>query len=99
MEDEEEFSEEDQVENFRKSIARRVALESDKLVDVILNIVYDDEVEAKVKLSGISMLLDRGLPKLGIQHSKEEEVEERGSRKAIREEIERLMELDKDEEE
>lgn len=87
-----------QVENFRKSIARKIALESDRLVDELFAIVYDEEVEAKVKLSAITILLDRGIPKLGVQHSKEEESEERGSRKAIREEIEKLL-LGEDEKE
>lgn len=80
-----------EVDNFRKAIARKIALESDRLVDELFAIVYDEEVDAKVKLSAITILLDRGIPKLGVQHSKEDESEERGSRKAIREEIEKLL--------
>lgn len=80
-----------QVESFRRSIARAIALESDRLVQEVLAIIYDPEIEAKVRLSAISMLIDRGIPKLGVQHSKEEESEEKGSRKNIREEIEKLM--------
>jgi hypothetical protein len=80
-----------EVDNFRKAIARKIALESDRLVDELFAIVYDEEVDAKVKLSAITILLDRGIPKLGVQHAKEEELEERGSRKAIREEIEKLL--------
>lgn len=87
----EEFNESEQLEAFRKAIAKRIILESDKLVDVLFGVIYDEEEEAKVKLSAISMLLDRGIPKLGVQHSKEEESEERGSRKALREEIEMLL--------
>ena len=89
-----------EVEAFRQAIAKRIALESDRLVDELFGIVYDPETEAKVKISAISMLLDRGIPKLGIKHSKEDETEERGSRKQVREEIERLLmeqEDDKDE--
>lgn len=90
-----------EVDAFRKAIARRIALESDRLVDELFDVAYDSEVDAKVRLSAISMLIDRGVPKLGIQHSKEEESEERGSRKSIREEIERLLlgETEKEEEE
>lgn len=88
---EEEFSESKEIEAFRQAIAKRIALESDRLVDELFGIVYDEETEAKVKISAISMLLDRGIPKLGIKHSKEDEVEERGSRKALREEIEKLL--------
>lgn len=97
---EEEFSENQQVENFRRAIAQRIALESDKLVQELFAIVYDEETEAKVKLSAITILLDRGIPKLGVQHSKEEETEERGSRKQIRLEIEKMLmgeDEDKDE--
>lgn len=96
---EEEPTESEQVENFRKSIAKKIALESDRLVDELFSIVYDDEVDAKVKLSAITILLDRGIPKLGVQHSREDESEERGSRKAIREEIEKLLLGDEDEKE
>ena len=95
----EEPEESKEVEAFRQAIARRIALESDRLVDEIFAIVYDPETEAKVKLSGISMLLDRGIPKLGIKHSKEDETEEKGSRKAVREEIEKLLMNMDDEEE
>lgn len=80
-----------EVDSFRKAIARKIALESDRLVDELFAIVYDEEVDAKVKLSAISILLDRGIPKLGVQHAKEEELDERGSRKAIRQEIENLL--------
>lgn len=98
--DEGEFDQSKEVEAFRQAIAKRIALESDRLVDELFGIVYDEETEAKVKISAISMLLDRGIPKLGIKHSKEDEVEERGSRKALREEIEKLMmDQDKDDDE
>lgn len=97
--DDEEFGESKEVEAFRQAIARRIALESDRLVDELFGIVYDPETEAKVKISAISMLLDRGIPKLGIKHSKEDEVEERGSRKQIREEIEKMLMKNEEDEE
>jgi hypothetical protein len=87
----EEGQEGQEVDAFRKAIAKRILLESDRLVDELFAVAYDDEVDAKVRLSAISMLIDRGIPKLGIQHSKEEESEEKGSRKAVREEIEQLL--------
>lgn len=43
------------------------------------------------------MLIDRGIPKLSVQQVREDEAEEKGSRKAIREEIERLMLGEEDE--
>jgi hypothetical protein len=99
FDDGEEFDESKEVEAFRQAIAKRIALESDRLVDEIFGIVYDPETEPKVKLSGISMLLDRGIPKLGIKHSKEDETEERGSRKQLREEIEKLIKEQEEEDE
>ncbi len=98
FDDDDEFDESKEVEAFRQAIAKRIALESDRLVDELFGIVYDAETEAKVKISAISMLLDRGIPKLGIKHSKEDETEERGSRKQVREEIERLLMKDDDDE-
>lgn len=95
---EEEYSESKEVEAFQKAVARRILLEADKLVDELFLVAYDHEEDAKVRLSAISMLLDRGIAKLGIKHSREEESEERGARKQIRLEIEKLL-LGKDEEE
>ncbi len=90
MEDEG-FSEQEQVEAFRKSIASRILKESDKLVEVLFNVAYDEGVEAKIRLSAISTLLERSLPKMGVSHTREEETEERSSRKAIREDLEKLL--------
>jgi hypothetical protein len=87
----EEITEAQQVEALRKSIGKRITLEADRIVDELFGIVYDEEVDAKVKLSAINILLDRALPKLGVQHQKEEETEERGSHKDIRLEIEKLI--------
>jgi hypothetical protein len=90
-------NEPEEVELFRKSIAKRITLESDRLVQELFAIAYDSEVDAKVRLSAINTLLDRGIPKLGVQHAKEEESEERGSRRELRESIEKML-LEKKEE-
>lgn len=87
------------VEAHRKQIVDKITLESDRLIDELLKIIYSDDlgedgrpfVDAKVKLSAIAMLLDRGIPKLGVDNSKSEVVEETGTRKKIREEIEQLV--------
>ena len=81
----------DDLEAFRKAVARRIVQDSDRLVDELFSVAYDPDVEAKVRLSAISMLLDRGVPKLGVQHTKEEEVEEKGQRTDLRNEIEKLL--------
>lgn len=100
MEDFDEFEEElnkaagQDVDKFRREMADRIALQSHKLIDALFAIVDDAEVEAKVKLSAIAMLLDRGVPKLGVDHTKIEAEEESDGRKALRDEIERLMEED-----
>lgn len=99
FEDDDQYDESKEVEAFRKAIARRIALESDRLVDELFSIAYDVEVDAKVRLTAISTLIDRGIPKLGIQHTKEEESEEKGTRKDLREEIEKLYEAKKRKEE
>lgn len=95
---EEEFNEGKEVEAFRQAMARKIALESDRLVDELFALVYDAETDARTKLSAITILLDRGIPKLGVTHTKEEETEERGSRKAIREELEKLFLEDEEDE-
>lgn len=88
---EEQFDQSKEVEAFQQAIARRIILESDRLVDELFGIVFDPDTDPRTKLSAISMLMDRGIPKLGIKHTKEEESEERGSRKQLREEIEKLI--------
>lgn len=96
FDDEHESSEIQEVEAFRQAIEKRIALESDRLVDELFGIVYSPETEAKVKISAISLLLAHSLPKYGIKHPKEEETEEKGSRKELREEIEKLMKRNQD---
>ena len=79
------------IDELRKSIARRIVEESERLVDELFNIAYDADVQAKTRLSAITILLDRGVPKLGVQHTKDEETDEPKSRSDIREEIENLL--------
>lgn len=80
-----------ELEAFRKAVARRIVADADRLVDELFGIAYDIDADPKVRLSAISMLMDRGVPKLGVQHTREEESEERGSRTQLREEIEKLI--------
>lgn len=95
---EEQFDQNKEVEAFQQAMARRIILESDRLIDELFGIVFDPDTDPRTKLSAISMLMDRGIPKLGIRHSKEEESEERGSRKELREEIERLLKQQEEDE-
>lgn len=88
---EEEFDPNKEVDAFQQAIARRIILESDRLIDEAFGIIYDPETDPRTKLSAISLLLDRGIPKLGIKHTKDDESEELGSRRELREEIERLI--------
>lgn len=88
---EEEFENSKEMEILQQAMARRIILELDRLLDELFGIVFDPETDPRTKLSAISMLMDRGIPKLGIKHTKEDETEERGSRKQLREEIERLI--------
>lgn len=87
------------VEAHRQKIVEKITFEAEPLVDELLFIIYNREVnedgepivDAKIKLSAIAMLLDRGIPKLGVDHTKKEVVEESITRKKIREEIETLV--------
>ena len=90
------------VESQRKRVVEKITMESGALVDELLSIIYNHDVnvegepvvDAKVKLSAIAMLLDRGIPKLGVDSTKSSAVEENGTRKKIREEIEALVKKD-----
>lgn len=87
------------VDTHRTKVMRKITLESEALVDELLLIIHNHEidmegrpiVDAKIKLSAISMLLDRGIPKLGVEHVKTETLEESSTRKRFREEIEALV--------
>lgn len=91
------------VEAHRKQAVTKITLESERLIEELLKIIYSDDldlegrpiVDAKVKLSAISMLLDRGIPKLAVDNTKSEVVEESRTRKRIRDEIEVLVRGDK----
>lgn len=80
-------------------VTTKITDEAEGLVDELLFIIYNREVnddgdyrvDAKTKLSAIGMLLDRSIPKKGVDSTKSAVVEESGTRKRIREEIEAMM--------
>ena len=90
---------EQSVEFEKKQVVKKIVQESGRLVDELLHIIYNDQidnegrpiVEARVKLSAIGMLLDRGVPKLAVDNAKSEVLEESRTRKKIREEIEAMV--------
>lgn len=92
MEDEFDMKDEQRlIEMTRRRIAIRIAHEMDSLIDALFDIANDPDEDAKVRLSAINMLLERSLPKLGVEHTTKEDVEESGSSKSMRAEIEALL--------
>lgn len=88
----EDFKEEQRlVEATRQRIARRIALESEELIDSLFEMANDPEEDSKVRLSAINTLLERSLPKLGVEHAERTETEESSGSKSIRSEIEALL--------
>lgn len=91
------------VEVQRKRVVEKITFESSQLVDELLKIIYSEAldergnpiVDAKVKLAAISMLLDRGIPKLAVDGTKQAVVEESSTRRKLRQEIEDLVKGDK----
>ena len=79
------------IEQTRRRVAVRIAENMDALIDALFEIAMNPDEDAKVRLAAINSLLERSLPKLGVEHTKEAEVEESGGSKAIRTEIERLL--------
>lgn len=80
----------------RSRAVAKITLESERLIDELLIIIYAPDVDARVKLSAIGMLLDRGVPKLAVDNKKSEIVEESKTRKKIQEEIRLMMREDDD---
>lgn len=87
------------IEATRRRIAIRIAHEMDSLIDALFEIANNAEEDAKVRLSAINMLLERSLPKLGVEHTTKEDVEESGGSKSIRAEIEALLKGDEEDDE
>lgn len=84
------------IEVTRRRVARRIAENMDGLIDSLFEIANNPEEDSKVRLAAINSLLERSLPKLGVEHTKEGEIEESGGSKAIRAEIENLLRGDDD---
>lgn len=84
------------IEDTRRRIAIRIAHNMDNLIDALFDIANSVEEDAKVRLSAINMLLERSLPKLGVEHSEKSETEDTGSSRAIRAELEKLLMDDED---
>lgn len=91
----------------RRNAVEKITKESVNLVDELLHIIYNQEldvenrpiVDARTKLQAIGMLLDRGVPKLGVDHGKSDVVEESSSKKKLQKEIEELIKKSKTKEE
>lgn len=97
MEDEEYEEEQQEIEKHRKAMANKIALRSEQLVEWLFDLAANAE-DDKVRLSAINTLLDRGIPKLGVEHAKQEAADEPTAKRELREEIEQLfMEEDDDE--
>lgn len=83
----------------QKRAVEKISKEAVNLVDELLLIIYNHEldgegrpiVDARTKLQGIGMLLDRAVPKKGVDNGKSDVVEESGSKKKLRAEIEALI--------
>lgn len=84
------------IEQTRRRVAVRIAENMDLLIDALFDIAMNQDEDAKVRLAAINSLLERSLPKLGVEHTKESEAEESGGSKAIRAEIEKLLKGDED---
>lgn len=82
------------IEQTRRRVAVRIAENMDGLIDALFEIAMNPDEDAKVRLAAINSLLERSLPKLGVEHTKEVDVEESGGAKAIRAEIEKLLKGD-----
>lgn len=87
------------VEASRRRTIAKITLECDRLTEELLKICYsevvDDEghplVDYKIKLAAISMLLDRGLPRLAVDNSKTQKVEDNSTSKKFAKEIAALV--------
>lgn len=88
MEDEEL---ENSIEATRAKIALKIADKAEGLVDALFDIAEDTEAAARDRLTAISMLLERSLPRLSVQKVGDEPEEERGSHAALRMEVENLL--------
>lgn len=85
----EEFNE--SVDGLRKKIVDNIAMDAEKLIEELKLIAYDRELDARVRLQALGMLLDRSVPKLAVDTTKVVEVEETGTRKKMKAEIEKLV--------
>lgn len=101
MSEEEDFKKETEksIEALRKKVVDQITVESEALIQELLNISKDPEADSRVKLQAIGMLLDRAVPKLGVDHAKMEDDSESRDRRRLREEIEALLAENDDEEE
>lgn len=93
------MSENNEEDVFKKAVQRRIISDADRMVDVLFAIAYDEDSPSRDRLSAIGMLMDRAIPKKGIEHSKGDDKEEKGSRTDLRSEIEELLKKKQEEDE
>ena len=72
-------------------VLEKISKNADSLVDELLAIIYNSDTDPRTKLQAIGMLLDRLIPKLGVDTGKVEASEESGARRKLKAEIEELI--------
>lgn len=85
------------VEAQRRRASYKIVAEVDRLIDELLIIIRSEDVDPRIKLSAINMLLDRAIPKLGVQHIAPVEEEEAPAKANLRKDIEDLIRKQLDE--
>jgi len=79
------------IEATRKKVALKIADKAEGLVEALFDIAENDSTAARDRLTAISMLLERSLPRLSVQKVEGESEEERGSHADLRKEVESLI--------
>lgn len=82
----------DSVEGLKKRVVDNIALDAERMIEELKIIAFDREVNITARLQAFGMLLDRSIPKLSVDNTKvDAPAEDTGTRKKIRQEIERLV--------
>lgn len=75
----------------RRRASIKITDHADRMIDELMLIIYSEDVDARIKLSAISMLLDRAVPRLGVQQVSVLEEDEAPAKRGLREDIESLI--------
>lgn len=76
----------------RRKLRYQMSVDAERVYEEMMMILAHPDTDPKIKMQIVNIVLDRVIPRLGVEHVEATDAEEAPSRKGLREELEALIE-------